>query len=152
MVPIALVIATALYCGYVPVAPGTAGSAAGLLLLLAVRTTGSGLAEGLVLVAVIAVGVWSAGVAERTFGGVDPRPVVIDEVAGMLVALFLIPVGWVGLLVAFLAFRVFDVIKPFPAGRLEQLPRGWGIVCDDLMAGVYAHLMIRLLGWTGMTL
>ena len=152
MVPFALAVATGLYSGYVPVAPGTAGSIVGLLVFAAVRATGSGLIESLALVGVIAIGIWSAGVAERHFGRTDPGPVVIDEVAGMLVTLFLLPVGWIGVVVAFLAFRVFDIVKPFPAGRLEGLPGGWGIMCDDLMAGVYAHLLIRLLVWTGLTL
>jgi phosphatidylglycerophosphatase A len=93
---------------------------------------------------VIAVGVWAAGVEEARVGRHDPSSVVIDEVAGMLVALIAAPagLGWAGVL--FLLFRVFDVWKPYPIGRLQDLPGGWGIVADDLLAGVYANVLGRL--------
>ena len=77
---------------------------------------------------VFVAGSWSGGVAERHFGATDPGAVVIDEVLGMLITLFLNPVGWTGALVGFLLFRVFDVIKPYPANRLERLHGGLGIM------------------------
>jgi phosphatidylglycerophosphatase A len=93
---------------------------------------------------VIAIGVWAAGVEEARVGRHDPTSVVIDEVAGMLVALIAAPAGlaWVGLL--FFLFRVFDVWKPYPIDRLQGLPGGWGIVADDVLAGVYAAVLGRL--------
>ena len=138
-------VATGGYAGYAPVAPGTAGSLVGLGVYALVRWYGGPGLEAIVLSAVVAVGVWSASVGERYFGKTDPGHVVIDEVAGMLLTLLWLPVTWVGALVGFLAFRVFDIIKPFPAGAAERLPRGWGVMADDLVAGVYAHLVVRLI-------
>jgi len=140
-VPLAL--ATALGAGYAPVAPGTWGSAVGLLLWFALPSTPW--IQALVIVAVVAAGVWSGGVAERHFGRSDPGQVVIDEVAGMLVTLFLNPVGWRGAIAGFLLFRAADVLKPFPARRLERLHGGLGIMADDVMAGIYANLALRVI-------
>lgn len=92
-------------------------------------------------------GVWAGTTAERYFGGVDPGPIVMDEVVGMLITLAFIPVGWSGALVGFVLFRIFDVIKPFPAGRLEALHGGLGVMADDAMAAVYANLSLRLVLW-----
>ena len=89
-------------------------------------------------------GIWSATVVERTLGK-DPGVVVIDEVLGMLVTLAFLDVNVVGAVVGFFLFRIFDVVKPFPAGRLEHLHGGYGIMLDDAMAGVYAHVVMRLL-------
>jgi phosphatidylglycerophosphatase A len=74
---------------------------------------------------------------------VDPGPVVIDEVMGMLITLFMVPVGWGGLFIGFLLFRALDVWKPFPARRLERLHGGLGVMADDAMAAVYANLLLR---------
>jgi phosphatidylglycerophosphatase A len=142
----ALAFATALGAGYAPMAPGTAGSAAGLLLWCLLPA--SPIVQASTLAVVIVMGSWSGGVAERHFGRPDPGQVVIDEVAGMLVTLFLVPVGWAGALLAFLLFRLADIVKPYPANRLERLPGGIGIMADDLMAGVYANLALRLCIWS----
>jgi phosphatidylglycerophosphatase A len=83
-------------------------------------------------------------VAERHFGRIDPGQVVVDEVAGMLVTLFLVRVGWLGAFGAFLLFRIADIVKPYPANRLERLPGGLGIMADDVMAGIYANVALRL--------
>jgi phosphatidylglycerophosphatase A len=88
------------------------------------------------------VGIWSASEAERHFGRTDPGYIVIDEVVGMLVTLAFLPVNATGILVAFLLFRVFDVVKPWPARRFERLHGGLGVMLDDVMAGVYAHLVM----------
>ena len=94
MVPAALAIATCFGLGYAPFAPGTLGSAAGLLVWAVLPRFAA--AHGVAIVLIFAVGVWSAGIAERHFRGTDPGPVVIDEVMGMLVTLFMVPVGWPG--------------------------------------------------------
>jgi phosphatidylglycerophosphatase A len=104
----------------------------------------SAAAHGIAIVLIFAVGVWSAGIAEQHYGGTDPGPVVIDEVMGMLVTLFMVPVGWPGAAAGFVLFRVFDVIKPPPANRLERLRGGMGIMADDFMAAVYANLALRV--------
>ena len=147
MTRFAVFLATAAYCGYFPVAPGTVGSAAGLLVYLLVAWIGLPIVEVAAIALTFAVGAWAATHAERFFGGIDPGPVVIDEVLGMLVTLAFIPVGWSGALAGFFIFRVFDVIKPYPANRLEKFHGGFGIMADDAMAGVYANLALRLLMW-----
>jgi phosphatidylglycerophosphatase A len=147
-----LFIATCGYLGYAPVAPGTFGSALGLAVFMAVRSTGSVAVELGVIVLIFAVGLWSGTVAEHHFGGIDPGPVVLDEVLGMLITLALLPVNTTGAIVGFLVFRVLDVIKPWPSARFEKLPGGLGVMADDAMAAVYGNLAMRALlallpGW-----
>jgi len=142
---IGLFIATCGYLGYVPVAPGTFGSAAGLVVFAAVRWSGSPALELAVIILLFAVGVWSANAAERHFGGVDPAPVILDEVVGMLITLAFLPVNVTGAVVGFLLFRLFDVVKPWPANRLEAVHGGLGVMADDAMAGVYGNVAMRLL-------
>jgi len=138
-----LFIATCGYLGYVPVAPGTFGSAAGLVAWAAVQTSGSHAVEVLVIVILFTVGVWSGTQAEHHFGDVDPGPVIMDEVVGMLITLAFLPVNWTGAFIAFLVFRLLDVVKPWPAGRFERLPGGLGVMADDGMAAVYGNLIMR---------
>lgn len=147
MTRLAVFLATVAYCGHFPIAPGTVGSAAGLVVYLLVWWTRSPILEAGLIALTFAVGTWAATHAERYFGGIDPGPVVIDEVLGMLATLAFIPVGWSGALAGFVIFRVFDVIKPYPANRLEKLHGGFGIMADDAMAGIYANLVLRLLIW-----
>ena len=147
MPTLARLIATAGYCGTVPVAPGTVGSAVGVVSLVLVRSSGSAGLEALVLAALVPVGVWAASAVERDCGRTDPPAVVIDEVAGMWLTLLWLPVGWAGVLAGFLAFRIFDVVKPWPARAAERLPGGWGVMTDDVVAGVYAALTLRVLAW-----
>lgn len=141
----AVFIATVGYSGYFPFAPGTVGSAAGLLVYLLVWWAQSPAVEVGLIVVLFAAGVWAGTTAERYFGGIDPGPVVIDEVVGMLITLAFVPVGVSGALAGFVLFRIFDVIKPFPAGRLERLHGGFGVMADDAMAAIYANISLRLL-------
>lgn len=147
MIRLAVFLATVAYCGYAPIAPGTVGSAAGLVVYLLVWRTRSPFVEMALIAVIAAVGTWAATHAERYFGGIDPGPVVIDEVLGMLVTLAFIPAGWSAMLAGFVLFRIFDVIKPYPANRLETLHGGFGVMADDFMAGVYGNLALRLLMW-----
>jgi phosphatidylglycerophosphatase A len=144
---LAVLFATVAYCGYFPIAPGTVGSAAGLGVYFLVWWTQSPILEVGLIAFIFAAGTWAATHAERYFGGIDPGPVVVDEVLGMLVTLAFIPVGWSAALAGFFIFRVFDVIKPYPANRLEKFHGGFGIMADDAMAGIYANLTLRLLMW-----
>ena len=141
-----LAIATALGAGYAPTAPGTFGSAVGVLLWMALPHI---LWLQLAVILVVAVvGSWSGSVAEEHFHKTDPGQVVVDEVAGMMVTLVLNPVGgWGWMLVAFLLFRAFDIAKPFPVRQFERLPGGIGIMADDLMAGIYANIALRASIW-----
>jgi phosphatidylglycerophosphatase A len=139
----ALIVASVCGIGYIPFAPGTFGSAAGLVLwMLMPAATPVHLAA---IIIVFAIGSWTGTAAEEHFGRTDPGQVVIDEVLGMLVTLFMNPVGWRGALVAFVLFRLFDIVKPYPADRLERLPGGIGVMGDDAMAGIYANLTLRAL-------
>jgi len=138
-----LFLATCAYIGYVPVAPGTFGSAVGLAVFFAVRSTGSFAVEILAICALFVIGIWSGTQAEHHFGGVDPAPIVLDEVVGMLITLAFLPVNLGGAIVGFLVFRVLDVVKPWPSARFEALPGGLGVMADDGMAAVYGNLVMR---------
>ena len=140
---LSLAVATALGVGYVPVAPGTAGSAVGLLLWAILPA--SAIVQTPVIILMLIAGSITGSVAERHFNRRDPRHVVLDEVMGMLITLYLIPVSWSGAIIGFLLFRVADVVKPFPANRLERLHGGLGVMADDAMAAVYANLALRLI-------
>lgn len=133
--------------GSAPVAPGTFGSlTAAVLLALPGRVPGlpawnAPLAVA-ALVAVFFAGVWSAGKAEKIHGK-DPGIVVIDEVAGMIVTLMLIPNSVLALVFGFFIFRAMDILKPPPIRFCERAPGGWGVMLDDVMAGVYANVLLR---------
>ena len=152
---LALAAATALGLGYFPKAPGTFGSAAGVLLgcgaLYFAQFADPGnswltfAAINLTLVLAISIlGVWAAGCVAIHLHKKDPQIVVIDEVAGQLIAYFGLAtagasvLNWKFLLLGFILFRVFDIWKPFPARQAESLPGGLGIMADDWVAGIYA--------------
>jgi phosphatidylglycerophosphatase A len=127
-----------------PFAPGTFGTLGGVALGLVLP--GPLWLLGAVALLVLA-GAPLARLAERVSGRADPGSFVLDEVAGYLVALLWLPAGhdrWLVLGLAFVAFRVFDIGKPWPVRGLERLPGGWGVMADDLAAGVYANLLVRV--------
>ena len=138
-----LFVATCGYLGYVPVAPGTFGSALGLAVFFAVRSAESVTLEVGVILLVFVVGLWCGTIAEHHFGGIDPGPVVLDEVLGMLITLALLPVSATGAIVGFVVFRVLDVVKPWPSAQFERLPGGLGVMADDAMAAIYGNLLMR---------
>ena len=143
---VATLVATLGGLGRAPIAPGTIGSliGAGLVWIL----PQSPVIQAVVLVAVAVMGWWSAEVVAARERQPDPGAVIIDEVAGMLVAGFLLPkrAGW--LLAAFLLFRLFDIGKWWPIKPLERLPGGWGIMADDLAAGLLARVILQW-SWRG---
>ena len=139
---LALALATGFGSGYSPIVPGTAGSLVGLILFLPAQALPPAGLLAATAILVIA-GVVAAGHVARLVGIEDPGIVVVDEVAGMWVSLLFLPLTPVTAAAAFVIFRIFDVVKPFPARRLEDLPGGYGIMCDDLMAGAYANLVLR---------
>jgi phosphatidylglycerophosphatase A len=144
---LALLVATVLGIGRVPFAPGTFGSLPGIAVTLLARASGPWWLEGAIIVLLFAVGVWAATLAERHLGGIDPGPVVIDEVVGMMITVLFLPLSPAGLAAGFVVFRVCDVLKPFPAGRFEQFPGGLGVMSDDVMAGVWGYAIMRGLIW-----
>jgi phosphatidylglycerophosphatase A len=147
----AWIVATFFGFGLMKPGPGTWGSAAAVVLwgLYAWSSNASSAMLTLALVAgvllTVAVGVPAATIAARESGRKDPGFVVIDEVAGQWIALIGSPVDWRHGLTAFVLFRLFDITKPFPARQLERLPEGWGIVFDDVAAGLYAWGVASLL-------
>jgi phosphatidylglycerophosphatase A len=142
---VAWTLATWFGCGRVPKAPGTAGTVGAIPLYLLLAHTGRA-GVGLAAMAMTFVGVWAASVVARELASKDPQVVVIDEVAGFLVTM--VPVrtlSWQAVLAGFVLFRLLDSLKPWPIRRAEQLPGGWGIVLDDVAAGVFgAAVMIGL--------
>jgi phosphatidylglycerophosphatase A len=154
---LALLIASGAGSGYSPVAPGTAGSLAAIpLYLLMARLDATTYLTLLVLI--LALAVWAADHTAKRLGREDPGLVVIDEVVGMLTTMALAPAGRTlfevagvpvtsALVLGFLLFRFFDILKPFGVGRLERLHGGLGIVMDDYWAGVLANLCLRLYFW-----
>ncbi len=145
----ATLVATFFGAGRLRPAPGTWGSLTTVLLwwLLAAHLPPAARIPVILLltVIVVAVGIPAATLEERGCGRKDPHHVVIDEVAGQLVALIACPLVWQALLAGFILFRGFDIVKPPPVRSLERLPEGTGIVVDDLGAGVYALIALQLL-------
>jgi phosphatidylglycerophosphatase A len=145
---LASLIATGLGAGYSPVAPGTAGSLLALpfLPVLAHLRDGAPAVYSILLAAMVVLAIWAADRVSRDWQTVDDGRIVIDEVAGMMVAGAFLPGTWTAALTVFVAFRIFDVWKPVPIRQLEKrLPGGFGVVTDDLLAGVYAGVAVRLL-------
>ncbi len=144
---ISLAIAT-FGVGYLPLAPGTWGSAVGVLIfLLYVNFTTfsnfSTVAWIIFVVAVCAIGTWAAQRAERIFNEEDPQRVVVDEVAGQLITYSAVVVSdWKHLLVGFILFRLFDIWKPYPINKLQDLHGGFGVMADDVLAGIYSAMII----------
>ncbi len=138
-----LFIAQGAYSGRSPFAPGTAGTVVGVLLYLFLKDLGA-LWYGAASLAVTVLGIWAAGRADALFGTKDNRTIVIDEIAGYLVAMLLVPAAWQYMVAAFFLFRFFDIIKPYPLRRLEGLPGGWGVVLDDIGAGVYTNIVLQI--------
>lgn len=150
---LARLIATWFYCGNFPVAPGTVGSAAAILIAwLLHRYEAVPAWTFAVLAALLFVpGVWAAGVTARLEGREDPGIVVVDEVIGeWLTIAGATSLNWRSWLLAFALFRIFDIWKPFPIRRLERLPGGWGIVLDDALAGVYGAIVMLVAGRLGL--
>ena len=141
-------IATFFGIGYFPVAPGTVATAAGAG--LAFMLSGHGWAYVAVTAAVLAAGIPLCGHVEKTLGQKDPGIVVLDEVVGILIAMAGLPMTWAVVISVFFLFRAFDMFKIYPVNKCEALPGGWGIMLDDVMAGVYANLVMHIaVRWAG---
>lgn len=128
--------------GYLPHAPGTWGTAAALLFLMLLKPSMP--LHAAIAVLTVLIGVASSHKAEKAFNKKDSGHIVIDEFAGYLVSTAFLPASWGYLFSAFILFRVFDILKPPPAKRLERLPGGWGVMVDDVAAGIYTNLILQL--------
>jgi len=137
------IIATGLGIGYIKKGGGTVASFfTGLALGL--YAPASAIIFLIITVAITALGVWSSNVVEQ-YWGKDSYRVVIDEIAGMCVSLLFIPISWTTVVTAFVLFRFFDIVKPLGIRKAEQLPGGWGVMADDVLAGLYSNVMLQLL-------
>lgn len=141
----ALVIATGLFSGYFPIAPGTFGSLVGVLIVLVTQSfpiwLNVALAGG-----VLAAGIWAAGEANRIFSKVDAGYIVIDEIVGVMITMIGIPVTEYWLIWGFILFRLFDIVKPPPANIFdERVKSGVGVMMDDVFAGIYANILLHLM-------
>ena len=149
---LALVIATC-GVGYLPLMPGTYGSLVGVGIFLGLTQLAKG--NGLVAVVLVLIvtvtgaGIWAASRTEELSGRKDPGKVVVDEVAGQLISLFPLTLfaQWtiVAVIISFILFRFFDIVKPYPARKLEALKGGLGIMCDDLVAGIYGAVITAII-------
>jgi len=140
---LAVAIGTGCGAGFSPFAPGTVGSLLGLALYIPLAAAGLP-AVGIAVVVLFPAGVWAAGICGKRYGAHDHGRIIVDEIVGQLIAVASFPArpGW--LLAGFLLFRVFDIWKPFPAGRIDA---GWrtpfGVMADDVVAAVYANLTLQ---------
>lgn len=137
------IIATFFYVGYLPLIPGTFGSAAALLLYIFLKP--GPLAQYAFLALFLSLGFYFSGKAEKQFNSKDPKYIVIDEVAGMFLTLLFVPLDLRLLVIGFLLFRVLDTVKPYPADKLQNLSGSAGIMLDDIVAGLYANLILQFL-------
>ena len=135
-------ISTGLFSGYSPLVPGTVGTIPAWLLLFLVVGTNQ-IVLGVTTIILLAVSVWSAGEAEPLFGH-DAKKIVIDEWAGMAVSVLFVPLTFTNYLIAFIAFRFFDVVKLPPAAQFERLSGGWGVTMDDVAAGIHANIAVQI--------
>ena len=138
----AKIIGSTFGAGLFPIAPGTVGSLVAVLALWFIPFSTTGLVAASVLFFVI--GLWASTVCEEDWGH-DPGKVVWDEVVGMMVAVFAMPKHWIIYAAAFVLFRVFDITKPFPANKSQNLPKGWGVMVDDVIAGLFANIILQII-------
>ncbi|MFH1248052.1 MAG: phosphatidylglycerophosphatase A [Candidatus Omnitrophota bacterium] len=136
------VLSTFFFVGYFPFIPGTFGSLAGIAVYIPIKD--SGIVYPIVLLGLLAVGLKSSSRAEAIFKQKDSPRIVIDEVCGMLLSLIFIPVSYINIIAAFMLFRLFDAIKPYPIPKLEKLNKGLGVMADDILAGIYTNIVLQV--------
>jgi len=151
--PVIALLATGLGSGFIRPYSGSWGSIPGVALAWALMRLGNPWLYIVSMLGMIAASIYVSGEAEKLFGA-DSGRIVIDEFAGSFVCMLGLPMHWHTMIPVYLLFRVFDVAKPYPCRRLEFLPGGWGVTADDLGAGIYTNVAVRILvkvwpGWFG---
>ncbi len=139
---LARLAATFFYVGYLPLAPGSMASVLGMF--IAVALYGQTMLYIVVASVITIIGFLASGKLEKTLGKKDPSCIVIDEVAGVMIAFFMLPLTPAVLWITFFLFRAFDMFKIYPAGKFEKLPGSIGIMADDIVAGLYANIIMHL--------
>lgn len=140
---IIIFIAQGAYSGRSPLAPGTAGTVVGVLFYLLVKDLAF-LWYGVTLAVTVLIGTWSAGAADRILGTKDNQSIVIDEIAGYLIAMAFVPFSWCAVAAGFVLFRLFDILKPWPLDGLQRIRGGAGVMADDVGAGIYTNVVLQL--------
>ncbi len=138
-----LFIAQGAYAGRFPVAPGTAGTVVGVLLYFLIMGLPA-IGYLIVCVLVAGIGTWAAGEAESLLGKKDAPSIVIDEITGFLLSMFMVPPTWGVIIAGFFLFRSFDILKPWPLKRLQNLHGGAGVMLDDIGAGIYTNIVLQV--------
>ena len=136
-------LATLFGIGYLPIMPGTFASIAGLFLYLIIRNN---LYIYLALTAIfIVLGFAVSGKAQELFKKTDPKEIVIDELCGILIVYILVPFSIFNVIIGFIIFRLIDILKVYPLSRLERLKKGWGIMLDDIAAGIFTNIILQVI-------
>jgi len=139
----ALLLSSWFGSGLMPIAPGTFGTLAAVPPAIIIYYFGT-VPSVISLIVIIPLAVWTSNVTQKLLGKDDPSEIVIDEVVGFFVTVFLLPFSWLSFTLGFLLFRVFDILKPFPIGIIDKkIKGGTGIVLDDIVAGIYANICVR---------
>lgn len=140
-----LLLVTGFGAGFSPVIPGTAGTLVAIPIYLLLSRIPSSLYE-LTLLALFFLSTWLSDHAEKYFGNKDDRRIVIDEIMGFLATMLWIPKMALSIVIGFLLFRIFDILKPFPIRKVEKkFKGGWGVVLDDIVAGIYANVVLHII-------
>jgi phosphatidylglycerophosphatase A len=140
---LSVIFASCCGAGYAPLAPGTAGAAVGLVLVFLLKGEPFYLYAGAAFV-LFFLGVKASTVSEEAFGEKDSPRIVIDEAVSMMITMASLPLNAFTVVTGFVLTRFLDIVKPFPAGRLQRLRGGWGVMMDDVVAGVYSNLLLRI--------
>lgn len=139
-------IATGLFSGYIPFSPGTAGSLVALLLYWIIPGSESIFFSGAIVLLFFS-GAWAAARLDTETKSHDNQQIVIDEIVGMLITIILMEKKILWLAIGFILFRLFDIFKPYPIRLAEKFPHGWGVMMDDVVAGIYAAASLRMIYW-----
>ncbi len=146
MKKIAIFLATGFYAGYIPFIPGTIGSLVGLIIYILFSRFLGTYSYLIIVTSVLILGLLSIQECKTSFShDDDPPQIVIDEIGGFWITMFLIPINYKNVVMGFILFRILDIFKPFPINKLEKIRSPFGIMLDDIMAGILSNLILQVL-------